>query len=107
MYKFVVYFGVFFEDVYISGFGRDYLFICIFYLKFFKDFKCDDLGILDVIKSFIKEDGKLNKNFVNTMEFEFEVLVGLYKGFGFCKFLFLVFNILLKLYNYIDRLDVF
>lgn len=107
MHKLAAYFGVPLEDVHISGFGRDYPPTCTFHLKSLKDLKCDDSGISDVIKSFIKEDGKLNKNFVNTMEPEFEVSAGLHKGLGPCKPPPPAPNTPPKLYNHIDRLDVF
>ena len=106
MYKIAAYFGVRLEEVHLSGFGPDYPPTCTFHLKTLRDLKCDDSSLFDVIDSFI-ENGKLNKNFVDAMGPEFIVSAGVHKGLGPCTPPPPVPNTPPKIYNHIDRVDVF
>lgn len=106
MNKLAAYFGVSADDVRVSSFGTDYPGTCTFQLASLQNLKCDDPGLVKMIESFVINK-KLNENFVTALKPEFTVASGSYRGLGPCTPLPQPKNTAPKLYNHIDRLDVF
>ena len=106
MDKLAAYFGVSPDDVRISSYDTDYPITCTFKFVSLQDLKCDDPSLVKMIDSF-EINKKLNENFVNALSPEFEVTSGSYRGLGPCTPPPPTDNTPPRLYNHIDRLDVF
>ena len=100
--KLAAYFGVSVKDIHIGSYGP----VCTFRLASLQDLKCDDPKRKKIISSF-EVNKKLNENFITTLKPEFEVTSGKYEGQGVCGVPTPAGNTPPKVYNHVDRLNVF
>ena len=100
--KLAAYFGASVEDIHIGSYGP----ICTFRLASLQDLECADPKRKKIISSF-DVNKKLNENFITALKPEFEVTSGKYEGQGVCGVPTPAGNTPPKVYNHVDRLNVF